>query len=447
MFANLFFLIINLLLISSTIDQTASPALAKEPGMAFILFIGSSLVLLLFIFLQSAWLHDKLHYGKERILLIVNIEFLLFLSAFYFIAGSQRWPIATFNPYGATIFSMISFFIYFTGLLTSQYAIERIHNRHAPLKNAWLSICFLLPFIIPFMLLTFISDTSELFPYANILTTLGIHEDSLLNLVLFIFLNLAIVISTLIFLPPLAVLIWHCPKLKNSELKTELDDLCRRANFKHAGLRVWRIFNNSMTAAIIGVVGMFRYILFTQNLLESVPNRAIVAVLAHEIGHSFHKHLFFYPLILMGMIITGSLASIFIFIPLMRAIHLDEYFPSLIPVLLFILFGLTMAVYFRYVFGYFSRIFERQADLHVFKLDIPASDMMEALDILAVSAGNVHDEPNWHHYGIQQRMNFLNKADKDRSLIGKHARRVRLSLAIYVILLIAFTFALGLAYS
>lgn len=103
-----------------------------------------------------------------------------------------------------------------------------------------------------------------------------------------------------------------------------------------------------------------------------------------------------------------------------------------------------MAVYFRYVFGYFSRIFERQADLHVFKLNIPASDMVEALDILGESAGNIHNEPNWHHYGIQQRMDFLNRADRDRSLIAKHAWRVRLSLVAYFILLIVLTAGLGM---
>lgn len=443
MFANLFFLILNLLLISSVIDQTTFPAFANNPGTAFILFILSSLLFLPLIYWQSSSLRNK-HFAKERILFLINIEFLMFFSAFYFIAGPHRWPVTAFNPYGATVFSLIALTIYFAGMYLSQYAFERFHSLHTPARNAWLSTCFLLPFVIPYLLLTFIGDTSTFFPYEKILGFLGIHENSPLNLVFFVLLNLAIIISILVLLPPLAVLFWHCPKLKDSELKAELDELCLRANFKHAGLRVWRIINNSMTAAIIGVVSWFRYILFTQKLLDALPNRAVVAVLAHEIGHSYHKHLFFYPLILMGMIVTGTLASMFIFMPIMQYLHVDEFLPSLVPVLLFLLFGLTMAIYFRYVFGYFSRIFERQADLHVFKLNIPASDMVEALDILGESAGNIHNEPNWHHYGIQQRMDFLNRADRDRSLIAKHAWRVRLSLAAYFILLIVLTAGLGM---
>ena len=36
-------------------------------------------------------------------------------------------------------------------------------------------------------------------------------------------------------------------------------------------------------------------------------------------------------------------------------------------------------LYFRYVFGFFSRIFERQADLHIFQVGLDPANLIESL--------------------------------------------------------------------
>jgi Zn-dependent protease with chaperone function len=417
LFANLFFLILNLLLISSVIDQTTFPFFIHTPGQAFALFLFSYAFFLWLLYRQSAWLL-KCDYRKEKIILIANLELLLFLSSFYFLTGSHRWIIA--NPFGVTSLGFASLTLYFTGLFVCHYAIEKAKNTSTiALNNAWLSICFLLPFIIPFLILAFLNEASSLTGLDHVFA-----DHLFAQTTLFASLNLAFIVLTIILLPPLAVRIWQCPKMNDPDL----DDFCRQANFKHAGFRIWKILNNSMTAAIIGIIAKLRYILFTQKLLDKVPKRCITAILAHEIGHSYHKHLFFYPFILMGMIVIASLTPLLIYIP-------REDSSTLFSLLSFIFFGLTMAIYFRFVFGYFSRIFERQADLHIFKLNLPAHDMTDALDQLAVAAGNIHLEPNWHHYSIQQRIDFINQADHDRSLISRHDRLVRFSLAIYFAIL------------
>lgn len=436
MFSNLFFLILNLLLISSTIDQTTSLFLAEEPGTAFGLFLLGYLFFLVFLHQQCQYLQKKFHYRKEHMLFLANIELLLFFSFFYFFLGAQRWPVLHFNPFGITLFSLLSLSCYFIALFLYHYSCESLRNRYSAFSNAWLSLCFLLPFVLPFLILAFINEASALLPIDQLLNSWGIKEQSFGETVLYSLLNLLVILLTLIFLPPLAVLIWHCPKLKDSALKTELDELCQRANFHHAGFKIWRIMNNSMTAAIIGVVSKLRYILFTQKLIDNVPNHAIVAILAHEIGHSYYLHLFFYPFILLGMVIVGSIIPTLLYAPVLQLTTFNELLPTLLPILMFLLFGLTMAVYFRYVFGYFSRIFERQADLHIFKLNIPASHMIEALDTLAVSAGHIHNEPNWHHYSIQERIDTINQADEDRSLITRQSKIVRWSLIIYFIVLV-----------
>lgn len=429
-------MILNLLLISSSIDQTTSLFFTQEPELAFGLFLFSYLFFLLFLSLQSSWLHERFNYRKDAIILIANIEMILFFGYFYFFDGSHRWLIDTFQPFGITVLSVLSLTLYFTGLFICHYTIEKNKKSTTALSNAWLAICFLLPFIIPFLTLAFLNDTSNLSMIDQATHFLGITENSSAQLIFFTLLNLAFIVFTVVLLPPLAVLIWRCPKLADSPLKAELDDLCKRARFKHAGFKIWRIMNNSMTAAIIGVVGKLRYILFTQKLLDQVPNRCVTAILAHEIGHSYHFHLFYYPFILMGMVIIASLAPLLIYIPLIQFTNFEGHPLPLVPLFSFILFGLTMAIYFRIVFGYFSRIFERQADLHIFQLNVPASDMVEALDRLAVSAGNIHLEPNWHHYSIQQRIDFINQADSNRSLIRSHAKQVRSSLIIYFLSLL-----------
>lgn len=435
LFANLFFLILNLLLISSVFDQTTAPFFKDTPGQAFIFFLFSYGIFLWYLYLQTPWLHKR--FRKETILLISNLEILLFFTFFYFSFGSHLWIIKTFNPFGITFLSLLSLTLYFKGLFICHYSLERIKNPpKKAFKNSWMAICFLLPFIIPFLALASLSEASNLTTINHFFQKLEFIHHPIVEMIVFTFLNLAFVTLTIILLPPLAIFIWQCPQLENSSLKNELEDLCQRAHFKHAGLRIWKIMNNSMTAAIIGVIGKLRYVLFTQKLLDQVPNRCVTAILAHEIGHSYHKHLFFYPFILMGMVVLASLAPMLIYHPSLHLESLELNTSTLVSLISFVLFGLTMAVYFRFVFGYFSRIFERQADLHIFKLDIPASHMTEALNLLAISAGNIHLEPNWHHYSIQQRIDFINHADKDRSLIQTHARRVHVSLMVYFSILV-----------
>ena len=98
---------------------------------------------------------------------------------------------------------------------------------------------------------------------------------------------------------------------------------------------------------------------------------------------------------------------------------------------MFIPYAIIIAVYFRFVFGYFSRLFKRQADLYGVQLGIPIEHMIRALDDVAIATGYTHSVPNWHHHSLQERIDFLQAVIQDPTLVEKHNRRVRLSLAIY----------------
>jgi tetratricopeptide (TPR) repeat protein len=102
---------------------------------------------------------------------------------------------------------------------------------------------------------------------------------------------------------------------------------------------------------------------------------------------------------------------------------------TLLPLGLFI-------VYFRFIFGYFSRSFERQSDLYALKLKGTSAGIINSLEKIAwVSSINKY-APNWHHYGIYERIQFLQQCAAQPSLIGRHDRKVSVMLIAYTLVLI-----------
>jgi tetratricopeptide (TPR) repeat protein len=92
-------------------------------------------------------------------------------------------------------------------------------------------------------------------------------------------------------------------------------------------------------------------------------------------------------------------------------------------------------LFLRYVFGYFMRNFERQADLYGASLVGPDA-MISALEKIAYLSGKVRDIPSWHHYSIKERVETLEAFKNNPSIIKKHNRKVRLSIASYVVAMI-----------
>ncbi|MBW2484873.1 MAG: tetratricopeptide repeat protein [Deltaproteobacteria bacterium] len=95
-----------------------------------------------------------------------------------------------------------------------------------------------------------------------------------------------------------------------------------------------------------------------------------------------------------------------------------------------------MLVYFRSVFGFVMRNFERQADLAVFTSLGDSTPLINSLEKISWLSGNIRDKPSWHHFGIGQRVDFLEKCSRDRSLIRRHDRKVYGSLILFIGLLV-----------
>jgi STE24 endopeptidase len=249
---------------------------------------------------------------------------------------------------------------------------------------------------------------------------------------------------TLIFLPALIIKCWRCKPLEQFDLKQRLEHLCTTLHFRYAGLKIWSIMPHSFTAGIIGVAPSFRYILFTPALLKRFQVEEIEAILIHEIGHSHYKHLLCYPFILLGMLVLGTLMLIglenILLLTMGEPSTTSTYF--LLIMALFVFYALLMGIYFRLIFGFFSRLFERQADLHIFSTPLSPVYLIQALDHLGVVTGYTHDHPSWHHFSLQERIRFLYQAMDNPKLITHHHRRVKKWLMIYFVALLTACVAL-----
>lgn len=421
MFTNLLFLILILLLIA------LAPPLIQGIGtpvesLIFSLWIYA--LLLVVIYTQNKLLvrFSKLR-PKTTLLVLAHLEiFAFFISSYYFF-GTQR----IFETMPDSVFILVSLLFYFLAL--GLYHASSYRGFRLQLSPAIRELRLILPFALPFLLITFALDLLMKIPLLNELFK---EESNPISQLVLIGLNIALLGLLLFFLPYAIQKIWLCKPLDKTALKERLEDLCQRAHFKHGGLKTWTILDHSLTAAIIGVMAPFRYVMFTKKMIQEMPPEMVEAVLAHEIGHNYRRHLLIYPLIMLGMaVVIGLFAE-----------YLEPLIPPFwqrnnwYPILIFIPYVILIGLYFRFIFGLFSRLFERQADLHVFQLNVPPEHLIEALNYIGIATGNSHNQPNWHHYSIQQRIDFLRTATQFPEIIRKHHRLVKLVLAVYFFLLI-----------
>lgn len=161
--------------------------------------------------------------------------------------------------------------------------------------------------------------------------------------------------------PPLMVRIWRTLPLGPGELRDRLVALCVRHRVRCREILVWRTAGGMLNGAVMGLLPRVRYILFTDALLESLTERQIEAVAAHEIAHIRRRHL---PWLIAAILATLWLGTSLVVWPAMGV-------DALLGVSLFTgplmgvvtvgagAFSLAMVVV---VFGFVSRAFERQAD-------------------------------------------------------------------------------------
>jgi Zn-dependent protease with chaperone function len=264
-----------------------------------------------------------------------------------------------------------------------------------------------------------------------------------------VYLGQLTLLGMLIVLPAVLVRVWGAKPMVDGERAGLLRRACATMRVPIAGLLRWpvpggRVYN----AAVIGMVPRLRYVLFTEDLLRDLPEREVLAVLGHELGHARHGHLWIYFLfanvaLLMSMsmrqdlaeVIQPALSDLFAAVPgLGRALPVAGVSEGLALLL-------VMAVLWRLVFGVLSRACERQADLAGAELAGDVTTMREALKSVARLSGQPENEPSWRHYSIAERVAFLDAVSREPALATQHHDRVR-RMRNSLLALILFTFAL-----
>ena len=99
-----------------------------------------------------------------------------------------------------------------------------------------------------------------------------------------------------LILPAIVVRYWRTTRLPFGPLRTRLEDLSRRKKVGFMDIRIWNTYYRIPNAAILGLLPWCRYFLLTDLLLERLEPRQVEAVFAHEVGHGYHRHIWWYLL-------------------------------------------------------------------------------------------------------------------------------------------------------
>jgi Zn-dependent protease with chaperone function len=295
------------------------------------------------------------------------------------------------------------------------------------------NISFSIPVLLPWLFLSGIADIIRALPFEGPKSFMATTEGEVSY---FIFFLLAVAI-----LGPFVIQkFWRCKPLENGYYRSRIESLCRRAELAYADILYWPIFGGKMvTAGVMGLVKKFRYILVTNSLLQLLEPEEIDAVIAHEIGHIKKKHLLLYLGFFVGYMLVSYVAFDVIIFAIIYAepVHwlIDKTGFSQTAVISSISSVVIISVfliYFRFIFGFFMRNFERQADTYVYALFDSGKPLISTLEKIAATSGQSADKPNWHHFSIRQRIDFLRKCEADASWISRHDTKIKKSIGVYL---------------
>lgn len=323
----------------------------------------------------------------------------------------------------------------------SRYFAGNVSKKDFILSN----ISFSLPALFPWFCLSVATDFLHLLPWQPFKDFLKSPIGEIGYIVLFLF-----VIA--VFGPVFIRKIWNCKPLEQGYIRSRIENVCKKAGLAYSDILTWELFGgNMMTAGVMGFVGRFRYLLVTPALMNALNDEELDAVMQHEIGHVQKYHMVSYLLLF-----TGFMAcNYFLFEPVMLLLYLIEPAYKMFawigveratahPILISTTMIAAFILYFRFVFGFFMRNFEREADLHVYQFTKDASSLISTFYKIASYSRQSMDKPNWHHFSISERVGFLERCEKEPSLRQSHHSKVKKMMVAY---LIGIVFLLGVGYS
>jgi len=445
MFANFFYFIIALL-IYSTYQPTDTPNFSVVHSVLLFLIILSAYTAITWFSFQRLLHkidHDGMIQAELRFTSLLTRHAVLAIFIFAInVYGlslpsfSAAWIPFNMLPTLQAILFVAVFVVYMAILWACAHKSYQIvyHSRVSRRAYVVSNISFAMPVLVPWVVLSSVSDLVWILPFEALREFLSTPFGEVLFFLLFLF------VVALVG-PLLIQKFWQCRPLEDGSHRVRIEHLCRSVNLGYRNILHWPIFEGRIiTAGVMGLVKQFRYILVTRALLDLLEPDEIDAVIAHEIGHVKHRHLLYYLFFFVGyMVISFSLLDLIVyaviyFDPVLGVFSRMGFNSVGITSLAFGLVIITVFLfYFRFIFGFFMRNFERQADAYVFTMFDRAGSLIRTLEKIAISGRQSPDKPNWQHFSISQRINFLKKCDRDRIHIHKHKLKIRKSLQVYVV--------------
>jgi STE24 endopeptidase len=172
--------------------------------------------------------------------------------------------------------------------------------------------------------------------------------------------------------------------LDNEELKNRLVRLGERAGTRVRGVYQWKLSEKSKKAnAALTGLGNTRRIILADTLLANYSTDEIEAVLAHELGHHVHRHIFKSILVQAGITFVGFWAANWVLHYAVDKLHTFETLSDFANLPLLMLVGTVLSFLVLPLLNAYSRFNERQADRYAFRSIATVAPFVSAMNKLA----------------------------------------------------------------
>jgi STE24 endopeptidase len=243
--------------------------------------------------------------------------------------------------------------------------------------------------------------------------------------------------------PLLLRFIWSTRSLPEGPLRERLTLFCKRLDMRYQDILLWETHNAVANAAVMGLLWPVRFVLLSDALIENMDDEQIEAVFGHEAGHVKHHHILFLVLFVFasGSVIVGTMEFF------TRFTGSNEFlftYQDSIVLTSSALLGLGWVA----LFGWVSRRYERQADLHaamsIEMMDSEGGEKSEesppditlgprgaavvgsALERIAILNGISIHSRSWRHSSIASRVAFVKKLAQEPRALKRFNRTVTL---------------------
>ena len=340
------------------------------------------------------------------------------------------------NLFGLTVFMLQLSITWYWGFKAMGDILELDDSAEKYVRS---NIKFNLVIVLPWLLLSIIQDILKL--------ALPGFETLIYAPFLREILSMLFLLFLVIFAPLFVTRLWDCEPLPPSQLRDRISAFCSSQGVKFRNIMSWNALGKGLvTAGVMGVVAPFRYLMITPSLMNILDEDELMAVVSHEVGHAKKKHPLLYVIFFIaGFFILSNyfmewMNDFFLTTPIglklittvNGSVDTGQAQLYALPILI-----LLIVVYLRFVFGYFMRNFERQADIYCFESGINPNHMINSFLKLKSRMGD-DGKKNWHHYTLSQRIDFVRKGMENPEIITRHNKKVNRAVTAFVLLLVLF---------